>query len=120
VLTGGGDAPGMNAAIRAVAKAGIESGFEVIGETNGFSGLIEGKFQPMTRRSASGIIQAGGSAIWDTSSGEPAPNLYDRLLGTRLGAAAAAVVTEGQSGALRTGTSDGEVNQSGEASRCSD
>jgi 6-phosphofructokinase 1 len=63
VLTSGGDAPGMNAAIRAVVRAGIESGHKVIGVTNGFKGLIEGAFRPMNRRSVSGIIQAGGTIL---------------------------------------------------------
>lgn len=63
VLTSGGDAPGMNAAIRAVVRAGIYNGFEVYGIRRGYQGMIEGDIIPMTSASVSGIIQKGGTIL---------------------------------------------------------
>ena len=63
VLTSGGDAPGMNAAIRAVVRAGIASGLEVYGIREGYRGLIEDKIGLMTRKSVSGIINRGGTVL---------------------------------------------------------
>ncbi len=63
VLTSGGDAPGMNAAIRAVVRAGIASGLEVYGIREGYRGLIEDKIELMTRKSVSGIINRGGTVL---------------------------------------------------------
>ncbi len=63
VLTSGGDAPGMNAAIRAVVRYGIFSGLEVYGIEQGYAGLLEGKFVPMNMRSVSDIIQRGGTVL---------------------------------------------------------
>jgi len=63
VLTSGGDAPGMNAAIRAVVRKGIRSGFEVFGVRLGYSGLIDGKFIPLGPRDVGGIIQKGGTFL---------------------------------------------------------
>lgn len=63
VLTSGGDAPGMNAAIRAVVRYGIFAGMEVMGVERGYAGLLEGKFLPMNMRSVSDIIQRGGTVL---------------------------------------------------------
>lgn len=63
VLTSGGDAPGMNAAIRAVARTGIEKGFEVSGVEHGFAGLIAGQFVPLGARQVGGIMQRGGTVL---------------------------------------------------------
>jgi 6-phosphofructokinase 1 len=63
VLTSGGDAPGMNAAIRAVVRSGIHYGFEVYGIRRGYQGMIEGDIIPLSSASVSGIIQAGGTII---------------------------------------------------------
>ena len=63
VLTSGGDAPGMNAAIRAVTRAALSLGWEVFGVRHGYSGLIEGNFLPFTPRSVGGIIQQGGTML---------------------------------------------------------
>ncbi len=63
VLTSGGDAPGMNAAIRAVARTGIEKGFEVFGVEHGFAGLIAGQFVPLGARQVGGIMQRGGTVL---------------------------------------------------------
>ncbi len=63
VLTSGGDAPGMNAAIRAVVRTGIAKGWEVFGVNQGFAGLMEGDFTPLKQRDVGGIIQQGGTIL---------------------------------------------------------
>ncbi len=63
VLTSGGDAPGMNAAIRAVVRYGIGMGMEVMGVERGLQGLIDDLFVPMNMRSVSDIIQRGGTIL---------------------------------------------------------
>src|SRR6476659_3110742 len=63
VLTSGGDAPGMNAAIRAVARTGLAKGWEVFGVHNGYAGLAEGDFLPLDARSVGGILQQGGTML---------------------------------------------------------
>jgi len=60
VLTSGGDAPGMNAAFRAVVRTGLHLGCEVIGVHDGFKGLLSSNFQLLTARDVGGIIQQGG------------------------------------------------------------
>ena len=63
VLTSGGDAPGMNAAIRAVARVGIESGVDVFGVRDGYAGLITGDLVYLSRRDVGGIMQSGGTFL---------------------------------------------------------
>jgi 6-phosphofructokinase 1 len=63
VLTSGGDAPGMNAAIRAIVRTGIERGWEVYGIENGYAGLIAGQLAPLGRRDVGGIIGRGGTFL---------------------------------------------------------
>jgi len=63
VLTSGGDAPGMNACIRAVVRTAIYKGIKVYGVERGYQGLIEGLFTPMDSHSVSNIIQRGGTII---------------------------------------------------------
>jgi 6-phosphofructokinase 1 len=63
VLTSGGDAPGMNAAVRAVVRAGIDKGWSVFGVRCGYTGLIAGDFIPLGARSVGGIIQQGGTIL---------------------------------------------------------
>jgi 6-phosphofructokinase 1 len=63
VLTSGGDAPGMNAAIRAVTRCAIHLGWDVVGVRQGFAGLIEGQFTPLNARSVGGILQHGGTVL---------------------------------------------------------
>jgi 6-phosphofructokinase len=63
VLTSGGDAPGMNAAIRAVVRTGLEKGIRVMGIKRGYSGLINGEIEDMNRHSVSDIIQRGGTIL---------------------------------------------------------
>jgi len=63
VLTSGGDAPGMNAAIRSVVRTGIRKGWEVFGIREGYNGLINDKFIPLGARDVGGIIQKGGTFL---------------------------------------------------------
>jgi ATP-dependent phosphofructokinase / diphosphate-dependent phosphofructokinase len=63
VLTGGGDVPGLNAAIRAVSRRSFEYGWEVVGIKNGWSGLLEQNADILTRASVSGILHVGGTIL---------------------------------------------------------
>jgi 6-phosphofructokinase len=63
VLTSGGDAPGMNAAIRAIVRSGLSHGLEVYGIMRGYEGLIENDIKKMTSQSVSNIIQTGGTIL---------------------------------------------------------
>lgn len=63
VLTSGGDAPGMNAAIRAVVRTAISQDIEVVGVKRGYSGLLERDYIPLTARAVGGIIQRGGTIL---------------------------------------------------------
>ena len=63
VLTSGGDAPGMNAAIRAAIRCGTSAGFSLFGIERGFAGLIEGDVIPLDNRSVGGIIERGGTIL---------------------------------------------------------
>ena len=64
ILTSGGDAPGMNAAVRAVTRAAIRKGFRVLGIRRGYNGLINGDMVEMNERSVSDIIQRGGTILY--------------------------------------------------------
>ncbi|MEG0692047.1 MAG: 6-phosphofructokinase [Oscillospiraceae bacterium] len=64
VLTSGGDAPGMNAAIRAVVRTAVKKGFRVIGIKRGYNGLIHGELVEMNLRSVSDIIHRGGTVLY--------------------------------------------------------
>ena len=68
VFTSGGDAPGMNAAIRAVVRTGISLGLEVTGIYRGYEGMIDGDFAPMEAHSVSNIIQRGGTILKSSRS----------------------------------------------------
>lgn len=63
VLTSGGDAPGMNPAIRSVVRTAIYKGLEVVGVKHGYKGLINKDFYPMNRGSVADIIQRGGTIL---------------------------------------------------------
>jgi 6-phosphofructokinase 1 len=63
ILTGGGDCPGLNAAIRAAAKYAINQGYEVIGFHNGWSGMIDEDYEILDRPRTSGIIDRGGTIL---------------------------------------------------------
>lgn len=64
VLTSGGDAPGMNAAVRAVVRSAISHGVEVVGIYRGYSGLIDGDIKPLYMRDVSNIINKGGTVLY--------------------------------------------------------
>lgn len=68
VLTSGGDAPGMNAAIRAVVRSAIAAGLKVKGIMRGYNGLIEGEIIDMNVRSVSEIIHRGGTVLYTARS----------------------------------------------------
>jgi 6-phosphofructokinase 1 len=63
VLTSGGDAPGMNAAIRAVTRGALAKGWQVFGVRNGYAGLLAGTLEPFQARNVGGIIQSGGTVL---------------------------------------------------------
>jgi 6-phosphofructokinase 1 len=70
LLTSGGDAPGMNAAIRAVVRHALGCSLEVIGIRRGYAGLLAGELQPLTRAGVANIIQRGGTLLGTSRSAE--------------------------------------------------
>ena len=68
ILTSGGDAPGMNAAVRAVAREAMHEGVQVVGIREGYQGLIEGNVFDMTTHDVSGIITHGGTVLYSSRS----------------------------------------------------
>lgn len=70
VLTSGGDAPGMNAAVRAVARAALSKGIKVYGVRRGYNGLINGDVFEMNLRSVSDILSKGGTVLYTARSPE--------------------------------------------------
>ncbi|MCC6701969.1 MAG: 6-phosphofructokinase [Fluviicola sp.] len=70
VLTSGGDAPGMNACVRAVVKSGIAAGLKVFGIQDGYQGLIEGRMAELTYLDVNNIIQLGGTILGTARSKE--------------------------------------------------
>ena len=70
VLTSGGDAPGMNAAIRAVVRTGCENGMKVLGIRRGYNGLMNGDMYEMNLRTVSDIIHRGGTMLYSARSPE--------------------------------------------------
>jgi len=68
VFTSGGDAPGMNACIRAVVRTALHYGLEVTGILRGYQGMVEGWFQPLESHSVSNIIQRGGTILHSARS----------------------------------------------------
>jgi ATP-dependent phosphofructokinase / diphosphate-dependent phosphofructokinase len=72
VLTGGGDAPGLNAVIRAVVKAGCNAGVEVIGVENSFDGLLEfNRCRVLNTKDVTGILRRGGTILGTINTGDP-------------------------------------------------
>jgi 6-phosphofructokinase 1 len=70
VLTSGGDAPGMNAVLRAVVRSADAHGIAALGVRNGFAGLIEGMLEPLDARAVSGILHWGGTILGTARSRE--------------------------------------------------
>ena len=79
VLSAGGDCPGLNAAIRALARAAIENGDEALGIRRGYRGLAEGDFMPLDRRTVASILPLGerSSAPPASSRSETHPKRVD-------------------------------------------
>jgi 6-phosphofructokinase 1 len=86
VLTSGGDAPGMNAAIRAATRAALARGWEVFGVSNGYAGLLDDALEPLAARDVGGIIQRGGTVLGSARS----PEFRDRTARDRARAQLAA------------------------------
>ena len=70
ILTSGGDAPGMNAAIRAVVRSGIYHGYKILGIKQGYNGLVNGDIYEMDISSVADIIQRGGTILRTARSDE--------------------------------------------------
>jgi 6-phosphofructokinase 1 len=70
IVTSGGDAPGMNAAIRAVTRSALDRGMEVFGVRQGLQGLVDGTIDPLRARDVGGIIQRGGTFLGSARSKE--------------------------------------------------
>ncbi len=68
ILTSGGDAPGMNAVVRGVVRAGCAKGLKVYGVKNGYTGLINGEFELMGKRDVSNILHRGGTILGSARS----------------------------------------------------
>ncbi len=84
ILTGGGDAPGLNAVIRAVVKSAYNSGIECIGLEDSFDGLIEpGRSRPLTPHDVRGIMRLGGTILGTTNRGNPFAYPIETSDGTR-------------------------------------
>jgi 6-phosphofructokinase 1 len=84
VLTGGGDAPGLNAVIRAVVKSACNSGIEVVGLEDSFDGLIEpDRSRVLTPRDVTGILRLGGTVLGTTNRGNPFAYPIETSEGTR-------------------------------------
>src|SRR5437867_8699354 len=84
VLTGGGDAPGLNAVIRAVVKAASNCGIECVGLEDSFDGLIEpGRSRVLSPRDVTGILRRGGTILGTTNRGNPFAYPVSTSEGTR-------------------------------------
>ena len=104
VLTSGGDAPGMNAAVRAVARTAFALGWEVVGIEAGYRGLLEGRIRTMDSRSVGGILQRGGTVLGTARSAEFAtPDGQERAARRLAEAGVEGVVVVGGNGSLAGG-----------------
>lgn len=91
ILTSGGDAPGMNAAIRAVTRAGIYNGFKIKGIYRGWEGLINNEIKDFTTENVSGIIRKGGTILKtarskDFMTPEGRQKAYDNMVANEIDA----------------------------------
>jgi 6-phosphofructokinase 1 len=84
VLTSGGDAPGMNAAVRAVTRTALAQRWEVVGIEAGYQGLLEGRFHRLGNRGVGGILQRGGTVLGTARSTEFATSEGQELAASRL------------------------------------
>jgi 6-phosphofructokinase 1 len=105
LLTSGGDAPGMNAAIRAVVRHALGRSLEVVGIRRGFAGLLAGELQPLTRAGVANIIQHGGTILGTSRSAEfLLPEGRARAASVLRGAGIEGLVTIGGDGTFRGAT----------------
>jgi 6-phosphofructokinase 1 len=109
VVTSGGDAPGMNAAIRGLVRIGHAKGLQFLGFERGWEGLITGTFKPLTPRSVGGIIQFGGTILHTSRCPE-----FKKLKGIRK--AAETICSNNLEGLVVIG-GDGSVNGAYELSK---
>lgn len=98
VLTSGGDAPGMNACIRAVTRSAIYNGMKVIGIYRGYEGLLHGEFKELTTESVSNTIQRGGTILKtarskDFMTPEGRKQAYDNLVANGIDASSSSAET---------------------------
>lgn len=102
VLTSGGDAPGMNAVIRAVVRQAAASGCRVLGIEHGFAGLLNGAFQPLSVGTVGGILQRGGTILFTARCEEfKALSAQKRALGRLEQAGVNGLIVIGGDGSLR-------------------
>lgn len=101
VATTGGDAPGMNAAIRAVTRSALGAGRGVVGVRRGFAGLLEGDFVPLEAKSVSGIINRGGTILRTVRCEAFKRRTTRRRAARKLKGVADALVVIGGNGSLR-------------------
>jgi 6-phosphofructokinase 1 len=80
VLTGGGDCPGLNAVIRAVARRSLDRGHEMVGIREGWLGLVEGRFEPLGPREISGLLPRGGTILGTSRTNPYKINAVDAVL----------------------------------------
>jgi 6-phosphofructokinase 1 len=105
ILTSGGDAPGMNAAVRAVARTAFFKGWDVMGIWSGYKGLLEGRIYPMDRRRLGGIIHRGGTVLGTERSAEFAtPEGQRKAAGKLAEAGVEGLVVVGGNGSLTGGS----------------
>jgi phosphofructokinase-like protein len=81
VLTGGGDCPGLNAVIRAVARRCFARGHEVVGVREGWRGLVDGRFEPLGPREISGLLPRGGTILGTSRTNPYKTEAVDAVLG---------------------------------------
>jgi 6-phosphofructokinase 1 len=99
VLTSGGDAPGINAAIRAVVRTAIEQGWDVIGVRRGYAGLLAGDFVALGPRDVGGVIERGGTMLGTSRAPEfRAREAQEEAVQMLAGAGIGALVTIGGNG----------------------
>jgi 6-phosphofructokinase 1 len=109
-LTGGGVAPGMNAAIRAVAQAGFSLGWEVMGVENSYDGLLEGRLSPIDRSRLGGLMHRGGTVLGTGRSKEVREPEGQERAGRRLEeAGVGGLVVIGGGGSLTSAKALGEA-----------
>ncbi|HEV8224397.1 MAG TPA: 6-phosphofructokinase, partial [Rubrobacteraceae bacterium] len=110
VLTGGGVAPGMNAAVRAVAQKAFSFGWEVLGVEDSYDGLLEGRLSPIDRNRLGGLVHRGGTFLGTGRSKEVRePEGQERVVERLSEAGAEGIVVIGGGGSLTSARALGEA-----------